>query len=96
MSRSCKKHPVCTAPNRQKRYWKQIANRRIRRRKDVLNHRSYRKAFRSWMITEYRCHRALSAWRQLWTNSTCVHERYPVRETWEHARLTWRKIYKFK
>ena len=96
MSRSYKKHPVCTAPNGQKRYWKQAANRRIRRRKDVLNHRSYRKAFCSWMITEYRWHTTLLAWRQLWTDSIGVRESYPVWENWEQARLCWRKDYRFK
>ena len=76
MSRSYKKHPVCKEPNRQKRYWKQAANRRIRRRQDVLNHRSYRKAFCSWMINDYRFRTTLGKKRLEWEESCCIHKRF--------------------
>lgn len=83
MSRSYKKHPVCKDPNSQKRYWKQAANRRIRRRKEILNYRSYRKAFCSWLINDYRFRTSLAKYRLEWEDSLCIHKRYFHSLTWE-------------
>ena len=76
MSRSYKKHPVCTDSNTQKRYWKRFANRHVRRRKDTLNHRLYRKAFCSWLINDYRFRTTLAKCRLVWEESHCIHRRY--------------------
>ena len=88
MSRSYKKHPFCSDSNTQKRYWKRVANKRIRRREDALNHRSYKKAFRSWMIHEYRFRTTLADWRLVWENSHCIHKQYShglTLEQWQNG-----------
>ena len=54
MSRSYKKAPVYTDYSRKTtKYWKRQANHKVRRSKDVLNNKSYRKAYNSWRIHDY-------------------------------------------
>ena len=53
MSRSYKKHPICTDRTDGAKYWKRIANKRVRRYKGLPNYKAYKKVYCSWDIHDW-------------------------------------------
>lgn len=58
MSRSYKHTPVCTDSwglSGVKKYWKRIANRKVRRTKEIgRKSKNYKKVYESWNLCDYR------------------------------------------
>lgn len=85
MSRSYKKTPY--SGDRKERYYKNVANRRVRRKKDVPDGKKYKREYCSWMICDYY---DITSFEQFleWHGDSY--------DSLEEARRDWFKIYKRK
>lgn len=53
MSRSCKKTPIIKDNRRGRRYFKRLANKRVRRESILVSGNYYKKVYNSWDIYDY-------------------------------------------
>lgn len=53
MSRSYKKHPICTDRTNGAKYWKRQANHRVRKYRYILQHKQYKKIYYSYDIHDW-------------------------------------------
>lgn len=86
MSRSFKKTPY--AGDKKQHYYKNMANRRVRKNKDIQDGKKYKKEYCSWMICDYY---DIVSWKEFleWRGDDYASEE-------EEARQDWFKIYKRK
>lgn len=54
MGKSCNKNPVVTQPSKTRKRDKRLANKRVRRLDVIANGSSYKKAYESWDICDYK------------------------------------------
>ncbi len=98
MSRSYRKNPVLKDTNQNRhsaRAGKQTANRRVRRRTDVLNNASYKKAYCSWAICDIRMWKSERELKMQWeTKGALYHDYLHSRfKTYRQALWHWKKRY---
>ena len=80
MSRSYKHSPISTDRPHGAKWWKRQANHKVRRYKDALNNKSYRKIYNPWNIHDYIIYESKAdsiAWYHKVTSDT-----YPWRGYW--------------
>ena len=53
MSRSYKHNPFCTDRPHGAKYWKRLANHKVRRSKEIPKGKGYRKIYESWEIRDW-------------------------------------------
>ena len=93
MSRSYKHAPVCAMGDSDRRVQKQIANRRIRRNKELLQFAAYKRLFTSWMIVECRSYCTL---RQFYQHTSTECRRCGALPDSEIMKRDWEKYYRRK
>ena len=85
MSRSYKKTPY--AGDKKEHYYKNRANRKIRKSKNVQDGKKYKREYCSWMICDYY---DITGWEDFWNRTK---DYYSDKE---EARQDWLKMYKRK
>jgi len=92
MSRSYKKMPVVkdsSCKGSTFKSGKQIANRAVRKQKDIPNGGSYKKVYCSWNISDWRFMKTEADLRREWdSGDEYLHRMY---KTYEQARFAWKK-----
>jgi len=94
MSRSYKKMPVVkdsSCKGSTFKSGKQIANRAVRKQKDIPNGGSYKKVYCSWNISDWRFMKTEAEMRRQWdSEDEYLHGTY---KSYEQARFAWKKTY---
>lgn len=98
MSRSYRKSPVLKDTNQNRHSavtGKNFANRRVRRRADVLNNSSYKKAYCSWAICDIRIWKSERELKMQWETKGAPFHDYLHRrfKTYRQALWHWKKRY---
>ena len=93
MSRSYKHSPVCCCGDADRRTEKRIANRRVRRRKGLLQFSAYKRLYERWMIVEDRFY--CTPQKHL-VDAVEFCNRYGESFDAEEVRLHWNKYYRWK
>ncbi len=92
MSRSYKHSPVCCCGDADRRTEKRIANRRVRRRKGLLQFSAYKRLYERWMIVEARFY---CTPKQHHIQMLRGHH-YRIEFNPETESLSWNKYYRWK
>lgn len=98
MSRSYRKSPVLKDTNQNRHSavtGKNFANRRVRRRADVLNNSSYKKAYCSWDICDIRIRMTERELKMQWETTGALYHGYLHSHfnTYKQALWWWKKRY---
>ena len=95
MSRSYKKHPICTDQWTGKKLGKKWANRRVRKDTEVYNNKQYRKLYDSYLIADYCSYWTEEEARKWYRLHKDTYDRYYKDED-EYIREVWFPCYKRK
>lgn len=79
MGKSYKKSPVCKDNEGNRRKMKRLANKKVRKSKDVINGKSYKKEFCSYDIVDYRSYKTYGKFKK----SRNFSGRELTRDDWE-------------
>ena len=101
MSRSYKKNPITKDTNTNRssaKFGKRTANRVIRNRRDILNNGTYKKAYCSWCICDYKKRMTQTEFQREWEIGTSnlslyLHGHF---KSFKQALLWWKKYYRNK
>lgn len=93
MSRSYKHSPVCCIGDRDRRDQKKLANRRVRRRKELYQFSKYKRLYEPWLIVEHRWFKSLKRFLNYF-NELCFHYGKPYVQNEEV--INWYRFYRRK
>jgi len=85
MSRSYKKTPIAKDNKRGRKYFKRLANKKVRKTKNISNGKEYKKVFNTWDIYDYVSYCTLEEFEDM-----CVGRMF---KTKEEAKEYWRRVY---